>query len=364
MRIQPREIRSGIALFEGKISRNLMSEPMVSHSYLLEDNDIIILFDPSCGRKLRNRIEAYIKYRIECGKRWKKCYFIAGHSHMDHANNFRISEVVDAQEKHIFLHEYGFMNKAVLNRPSDLIEKEVTRGMKYYNYYRSFPMPYHLLMMPVAALNSLSPKLAVKLFSMVGGIPWPKPVNGSTMPVPLKQEQIKIFDFKGIKVDGWPIDGKKILYTPGHSRDSVSLYWPEKKSMFISDADWIGNPVFVSSSLRDSLSSLELMKKLTKSGMIELLLPAHGLVKEGRENILLHLNLRIDLLKNIREEILTLHHALGEEKNIHELAKKLIQKSPLFKLLHLATYPRLVVVLHNIIVVCLKEEGVIGLHSS
>jgi hypothetical protein len=41
------EVRKGIILFKGKISRNLMVEPITSNTYILEDGDEITIFEPS-----------------------------------------------------------------------------------------------------------------------------------------------------------------------------------------------------------------------------------------------------------------------------------------------------------------------------
>ena len=93
-----------------------------------------------------------------------------------------------------------------------------------------------------------------------------------------------------------------ILPTPGHSPCSVSLFSPERKAIFISDADWYGNPVFVTSSLRDCISSLEMIKKLTQAGKVDVFLPAHGEMKEGRANILGHLDSCIQHLEGIKKK--------------------------------------------------------------
>jgi len=109
------QVRDGILLFEGKISRNLMVDPMVSHTYFLEDGDQVILFDPSCGRSIGRRVEEDILRRRKASASWNKAFVIAGHSHLDHANNFYPADEVGAPETHVYVHETGFRNGKVMN---------------------------------------------------------------------------------------------------------------------------------------------------------------------------------------------------------------------------------------------------------
>ncbi|MCU0614787.1 MAG: MBL fold metallo-hydrolase, partial [Desulfobacterales bacterium] len=159
---------------------------------------------------------------------------------------------------------------------------------------------------------------------------------------------------------GWKVGSKFILPTPGHSACSVSLFWPEKKALCVSDADWFGNPVFASSSLKDCISSLEKIKALTEAGKINLFLPAHGQVKEGTAQILSHLTFHIRRLEVIRNEVLTAYRTSGEITNVRKLTKILTRESPLFKSMKVVNYPRLVVFVNNAVAVCLREEGILN----
>jgi len=358
MKGEPVKVRDGIILFEGKISRNLLLEPIVSNAYFLEDGEEVLLFDPSCGKEIAKRIEAYIQERREAKAEWKKAILIAGHSHLDHANNFYLSDVIGAEETHIYVHESGFRNGKVMNEAFAFYRSKIEEWKEYYNFYLSFFPPYSLLVYPVAALNAISPALADKVFSRIGALPWPPPVNGSTQPEPLKKEDIETVDLGGIKVEGWRLGDKVILATPGHSPCSVSLFWPERKALFVSDADWIGNPVFMSSSVKDCVLSFEMMKELTEAGKVDLFLPAHGKVKEGAEEVLSHLDFHIRYLEVMRNEVLSVYRSCSE-KDVLRLTKILIHESPIFRILKQSNYPRVVVLVHNIVAVCLKEEGII-----
>lgn len=357
--MQPIEIRSGILLFKGKISRNLLLEPMVSNIYFLEDGVEVVIFDASCGKEIARRIESHIRGRHEVKAEWKRAFIIAGHSHADHANNFYLSEVLKAPDTHIYIHESGFQDGRVKNEPVPFAENVTVESKRYYNPYLAFPVPYNLLMYPLAALDALSPALARKVFGIVGGIPWPAPVNGPIEPEPLKEDEIQVIDVGDYVVRGWKVGSKVILPTPGHSTCSVSLFWPERKALFISDADWIGDPIFASASLRDSITSLEKLKALTESGKVDLLLPAHGQVKEGSDQILSYLDFHIRRLEMIRNEVLSAYRSCGEGKDVRKLTRVLAQESPLFRMLKLVNYPRLMFFVHNAVAVCLREEGIL-----
>jgi glyoxylase-like metal-dependent hydrolase (beta-lactamase superfamily II) len=353
------EISSGITLFKGNIARNLIVEPMACNAYFLEDGDEVIIFDPSCGKELAGRIEAHIRRRRASQAQWKRAFVIAGHSHMDHANNFYLGEVIGAQETHACVHEQGFRDGKVMNEPKLLINRTIEEFKKYFNPYMVFPFPYNLLMYPFAAMDAFSPAIARELFSTIGAIPWPRPKNGAVRPKPLREDEMEVIELGDTQVNGWRVDGKIIFPTPGHSPCSVSLFWPEKKALFISDADWLGNPLFISSSLRDCISSLQKMRQLTEAGEVELLLPAHGQVRQGSEMILSHLDFHLALLETLRNEVLSAYRSYGEEKDVHTLTGIVTRESPLFRMLRLINYPRFLVFRHTVVAVCLREEGIL-----
>ncbi len=355
---QPQQVRDGILLFEGKISRNLMVDPMVSHTYFLEDGDQVILFDPSCGRRIGRRVEEHIRRRHRASVSWSKAFVIAGHSHLDHANNFYLADEVGAPETHVYVHESGFRNGKVMNDPAPFVRDIVRDSNKHYNLYLSFFFPYNLLLAPLALVNLFSPYLASAVFASLGSLAFSSPDDGKASPEPLREDDKEDLDLGGIRLAGWPLGDKVVIPTPGHSPCSVSLLWPAKKALFISDADWAGNPVFIRSSLRDCISSFETMKALTEAGLVDLLLPAHGTVKEGADAILSHLDFHIRRLETMRNEVLALHHDSGV-KDVRRLTKKLVRHSPLFRLLKESNFPRFVCFVHNVVALCLIEEEIL-----
>jgi glyoxylase-like metal-dependent hydrolase (beta-lactamase superfamily II) len=206
-------------------------------------------------------------------------------------------------------------------------------------------------------VHLLSPDLASTVFAALGSLAFSSPNDGATHPESLQEADKTNFDLGGIRLAGWSLDDKVLLPTPGHSPCSVSLLWPARKALLISDADWIGNPVFIKSSLRDCIASFETMKALTEAGVVDLLLPAHGPVKEGADVILRHLDFHIRRLETVRNEVLTLCHDSGV-RDVRRLTKMLVRHSPLFRLLKGSNFPRFVCFVHNVVALCLIEEGI------
>ncbi len=350
------EIQGGIVLFKGRLSGNHLVSPITSNTYFLEDGDEVVIFDPSSGKDIAKGIEAYIRKRLKAGVQWERAFIIAGHSHLDHANNFYLHDVLGVPETHILVHESGFHQGRVKNLPRPFIEHIAEESSRYYNPYLSFTFPYSFMVAPLAALHIVSPYLARKIFAIIGSVPWPNPADGSLHPEPLREADMRILDVGEFEVQGWSVGNMIILPTPGHSSCSVSLFWPEKKALCISDADWIGNPVFPSSSVKESMLSLKMIKALTEAGKVELLLPAHGQVKEGREHIIKYIEFHVRWLEVMRNEVLTAYRSCGGMKDILKLTRFLTRESPLFRMLKLANYPRMIVFVHNVVAACLKEE--------
>jgi hypothetical protein len=198
-------IRDGIILIEGNTPQNLMQKPIVSNAYFLRDGDDVVLFDPSCGKEIANDIADCIRQERREKKEWRKAVVIAGHSHLDHANNFYLSDVIKASDTHIYVHEKGFNNGAVKNEPIEFFQNMFTESKKYYNIYRSFFGPFALLSYPIVLLDKIAPKSAAKMMCKAGARTWPKPVNGSTKPEPLREADLQIINIGPLtqKVGNW-----------------------------------------------------------------------------------------------------------------------------------------------------------------
>jgi glyoxylase-like metal-dependent hydrolase (beta-lactamase superfamily II) len=246
-----------------------------------------------------------------------------------------------------------------MNEPAPFVRDVVRDSNRYYNMYLSFFFPYNLFVGPLALVNLLSSDLASRVFAALGSLAFSPPNDGKATPEPLTEADKKELDLGGIKLAGWRLEDKVVIPTPGHSPCSVSLVWPARKALFISDADWMGNPVFIKSSLRECIATLEKMKALAEAGVVDLLLPAHGPVKVGARAILGHLDFHIRRLETMRNEVLALHHDSGV-RDVRRLTKTLVRHSPLFRLFKGSNFPRFVCFVHNVVALCLIEEGILA----
>ena len=347
-----------IVTFKGKLSHNVLLDPMISNAYLLEDQDTVIIYDPSCGKEMAKRIEGYLSYRRQEGKGWKSALLIPGHSHIDHAGNMHVIEKVNAAETRIFVHENALKDGKILNDTVTLFESLVTISKGYFSRYKAFYFPASLIMRPLSLLDRVMPEQTCKLFGRLASLVWPKAINSSIAPEPLLENDLRTINLGRINVKGWRLGNQIVLPTPGHSSCSVSLLWPEKKALFVSDATWIGNPVFMFSSIRDSIATFYKFRELTEAGMVERLLPAHGLIIEGKKQILSHLLFHIGRMESMRDEILSLYNTY-KEKDINKLTKIAINESPLLKTIYLTSTPKMVANLMDTVAICLREADII-----
>ncbi|MDY6862375.1 MAG: MBL fold metallo-hydrolase [Thermodesulfobacteriota bacterium] len=81
----------------------------------------------------------------------------------------------------------------------------------------------------------------------------------------------------------------KIFHTPGHSPCSMSIYFPEKKLIFAGDLIFlqgVGRTDLPYGSGKELKNSIEKMAELD----LEFILPGHGEIVQGRENVLKNFN--------------------------------------------------------------------------
>ena len=173
----PVSLRDDVVWFRGEVSRHLLLRPMVSNAYLLESEGHVMLFGPSCGRRIARRIDTYVRNWRQAGGHWIRAHVVAGHSHMDHAGNLFLAGVFGAEESHEVVHERGFSNGHVKNKPRPAIEQELGESRDYYNIYLALPFPYRSFMLPLAAVDVISRRLALKAFIAMAALPWPQPAR-------------------------------------------------------------------------------------------------------------------------------------------------------------------------------------------
>jgi hydroxyacylglutathione hydrolase len=76
-----------------------------------------------------------------------------------------------------------------------------------------------------------------------------------------------------------------ILQTPGHSPGSLSIYWPERKTLFTGDVVFfggVGRTDFPEGNSKELMASIERLSQLET----EILLPGHGEIILGRKAVI------------------------------------------------------------------------------
>ena len=77
----------------------------------------------------------------------------------------------------------------------------------------------------------------------------------------------------------------EIFQTPGHSPGSLCIYWADRKVLFTGDVIFyggIGRTDFIEGNPQELIRSIERMSRME----IEVLLPGHGQIVLGRDDIL------------------------------------------------------------------------------
>ena len=353
------QLRTGLQMFEGRMSFNSAFAPMAANAYFLETSEGAVLFDPSCGRRMRKRLEAFIGARLRSGPRWERAAIVAGHSHYDHAGNLGLSDALCAPDTRVLVHEKGFRDGVVaLATPRLIVREMLDRGAELYNPFQAFYPPFSLLLAPFAALHTASGSWARRVFTPVGAAAIPAPTRGAVLPQPLAERALAPVEVDGITLSGWPLLDTLVFPTPGHSPCSVCLYWPEQRAVCVSDLDWIGNPVFLDGPPAQIIESLLTVRRLAEAANIELLLPGHGWPKVGLQSILQHLDFQVHRIRALKDEVLATQ-SRHREKDVAALTRILVRESPLFRLYSRGNYPAFIIFTTNMVAVCLKEEGLL-----
>jgi len=90
----------------------------------------------------------------------------------------------------------------------------------------------------------------------------------------------------------------EIYHTPGHSPGSISIYWPEKKALIVGDVIFqagVGRTDFPGGDGNLLKQSIQRLSKLD----VEYLLPGHGEIVQGKDNIKKNFDYVADVYYNL-----------------------------------------------------------------
>ena len=94
------------------------------------------------------------------------------------------------------------------------------------------------------------------------------------------------FHLGDVRFQGWQAEGAYLLCTPGHSADSLSIYFEGEKAIFTGDVLWYVNPNGDEGSIDLSLQSVAKLKSLVKAEGISYLGIGHLLPVEGNKRVI------------------------------------------------------------------------------
>jgi glyoxylase-like metal-dependent hydrolase (beta-lactamase superfamily II) len=332
-----------------------MTGLIASNAYVIESDEGLVVYDPSCGARVAKEIATLIEQRGPLENLW----VIIGHSHFDHAANLHVADHGTVARRHIIAHEAGFVGDTIANSAEQTYRSGIRKAQATYDPYRAAFGATRAIQAPFALTHTVAPALTESVFVSLVTLRAGLPTTSKVMPRRLTDSDAQLIDLDGVAARGWSVDGLTLLATPGHSPCSISLFDPQRRVLCTSDADWIGNPVGPPGSLRACVESLEMMVALVRAGQVEFLLPGHGLHVTGADAILCHLQSRVELLRTLRQEVLNGWRQHGGEPDVTILTRWLVERSPLFRLWSHAAFPKHVVFPFNMVSIVLTEEGLL-----
>jgi len=156
---------------------------------------------------------------------------------------------------------------------------------------------------------------------------------------------------------GWKVEGAYLLATPGHTPDSLSIYFKGEKAIFTGDVLWYVNPNVDEGSIDLSLQSAAKLKRLMKAEGVGYLGIGHSPPIEGNERI-------IDYISDYEEKEKALVSRLeavvaaSDRVSVDHCLEMLRQSNhPAIKEALRINYPYFPSYLHRFIRVFLREKG-------
>lgn len=165
------------------------------------------------------------------------------------------------------------------------------------------------------------------------------------------------FDLGGMPFRGWKVEGAYLLPTPGHSPDSLSIYFKESKAIFSGDLLWYVNPNQMEGSIDSLLQSVVKLKGLVEGEGIDYLGGGHFQPVSGRQHILDYIS---QYQENEKALVSRLEEVVGGRERVsvdYCLDKLRDSDHPAIQEALRINYPYFPSYLHRFIRVFLREKG-------
>jgi len=210
------KIADDFFMFQGGIGLKQMP-PSYCNTYLLRDENTLILYDSSVFKDLRNEMLKTIKeYEGVCNV----FYLINGHSDLDHVGNNDIIDDVKIEQKHFIIHEGGLPRLSQAKR------------------FRAIPRSMH-------------------------GIA-----------EPLRDREKEKITIGNMCLQGWRLGNIYLIHDGAHVKEHLCLYDAKRRALLVGDLTGEYNPMLNSKTNR-LIEYCDIFTKMAEEGYVEILGDGH-----------------------------------------------------------------------------------------
>lgn len=275
-----------------------------SNSYLVRAGHTLYIIESGLGGLHRSQLSAAIAKFSNVGK----VYLLNTHWHLDHSGNSMILEELGRRfpEVHYFVPEIAKQNMQTFME-STAASVEVDLGLSKAEWLREAD----------------------------------------------KQD----FYLGGLLFHGWKAEEAYLLSTPGHTADSLSIYFEGEKAIFTGDVLWYVNPNSVEGSIREVLQSTAKVKDLVQEEGVDYLGVGHFNPIEGKQKIIAYIT---DYEEKERALVSRLEEVVAASDRVsleHCLDRLRESDHPAIKEALSINYPYSPSYLHRFIRVFFREKG-------
>jgi len=284
--LRTKKIGEDFFMFQGGIVLRQMP-PSYCNTYLLRDENTLILYDTSAFEDIRNEMLRIIKkYEDICSK----FYLINGHSHLDHIANNDMIDYVKIKEKHLLIHEFGLPRLTHAER------------------FRAVSRTMH------------------------------------EIAEPLRDREKETITIGNMDLQGWRLGNIYLIHDGAHVKEHLCLYDTKRRALLVGDLTGEFNPMLNSKTNR-LIEYCDIFAKMAEEGYIEIVGDGHrnrdayeqAFQKydavpftqfqvpdyiQGRDGVMEFLRGFSGYYKEVRNTILDVHESLGSA-TIEEIVEKL-----------------------------------------
>lgn len=284
--MRTQRLAEDLFMFQGGICLNSMP-PSYCNTYLLRDEDTLILYDTSVFEDIRKEMLTIIRrYESVCNK----FYLIIGHSDIDHIGNNDIIDDVRVKEKHFLIHEFGL--------------PRLKRGARF------------------RAISKTMREIAE----------------------PLRDREKETITIGNMDLHGWRLGNIYLIHDGAHVKEHLCLYDAKQRTLLTGDLTGEYNPM-LNSKIHGLIEYCDIFAKIAEEGDIQLLGDGHrnkGAYEQafqkydvvpftqlqltdfiqGKDAVVEFLRGFSDYYKELRDAILAAHKNLGS-KAVEDIIKEL-----------------------------------------